>query len=533
MLRPLQTRSLNMKGSEFFLTNFSASGVCPRILLVRHHSPVNGLGNQFGGMLNPISMRISRKISLSAAFAAVLLVTVVFKEIAVINATTVGFAYLITVLLIAASWGTAESVLASIIATICFNYFFLPPVGTWRISDPENWVALLAFLISSLIASDLSNRAKRRAAEASTQRSEIERLYALSRSIMLMNGNQPIGGQIASELVRICEIPAVAIYDRRDDIVHYRGLDNISAAESRLKETALNSKQSKDEGTGALFAPITLGGQSMGSVAIQGGGLSNTALQALLNLIAIALENARSREMATRAQAARQSQEFKSTLMDGLAHEFKTPLTSIRAATTALLGSHISDAEQQHDLITIVDQEAERLSRLVTEATYVARLEAGKIQINRHWHSVDTLIERVLAQMEPQRDGRRIGVSIVPALPRVFVDVDLVQFALRQLIDNALKYSPRESTIQISSRLAGNDFVISVRNQGEPLSESESVRIFDKFYRGQNVRHQVAGTGMGLPVARDILRAHSGNVYLRSSDERGTEFVMTIPASTT
>src|SRR5215471_2716136 len=111
---------------------------------------------------------------------------------AIFNATTVGFAYLIAILLIAASWGIAESVLASVAATICFNYFFLPPVGTWAISDPENWVALFAFLISSLIASDLSNRAKRRTAEASTRRMEMEKLYALSRSILLMNGDAPI-----------------------------------------------------------------------------------------------------------------------------------------------------------------------------------------------------------------------------------------------------------------------------------------------------------------------------------------------------
>src|SRR5205814_7240029 len=106
------------------------------------------------------------------------------------------------------------------------------------------------------------------------------------------------------------------------------------------------------------------------------------------NLMAITLENARSREVATRAQAARQSEEFKSTLLDGLAHEFKTPLTSIKAATTALLASSVSDAEQRHELLTIVDHETERLSRLVTEATRVARIEAGKIQVNREWNSI-------------------------------------------------------------------------------------------------------------------------------------------------
>src|SRR5438132_13550725 len=231
-----------------------------------------------------MAARISRKISLAAALGAVVFVTAVFKEIAVINATTVGFAYLITILLIAASWGIAESVLASIVATICLNYFFLPPLGTWRIADPEHWVALFAFLISSLIASDLSNRARRRTAEASTRRLEMERLYALSRSILLMNGDEPIGAEIARELARICEIPAVAIYDRPADIVHRGGLDTVPSLESRLKDTALTGVQSSENGT--LFAPISLGGQSTGSVAIQGGELWDTARHALLKLIA-------------------------------------------------------------------------------------------------------------------------------------------------------------------------------------------------------------------------------------------------------
>jgi two-component system sensor histidine kinase KdpD len=135
----------------------------------------------------------------------------------------------------------------------------------------------------------------------------------------------------------------------------------------------------------------------------------------------------------------------------------------------------------------------------------------------------------VLAQMETQCDGRRVNVSVEPDLPPVFVDADLIRLALRQLIDNALKDSPRRSEIQISSCKAGDDIVIAVRNQGEPLSKSERVRIFDKFYRGQNVRRQAAGTGMGLPVARNILLAHGGDVQLRESDERGTEFVMRIP----
>jgi two-component system sensor histidine kinase KdpD len=455
-------------------------------------------------------------------------VTVVLLAVSAVNATTVGFAYLITILLIAATWGIVESAVASILAALFFSYFFLPPVG-FAISAPEDWVALVTFLVSSLIAGELSDQARRRALEAKAGQVEMEKLYALSRSVMLMDGNEPIGAQLARGLASICEIPSVAIYDRAADAVYCSGEATIAGMESRLKEAAIGGSQFKDEQSGTLFAPITLGGQSSGSVAIRGGQLSKTALSALVNLLAITLEHARSREIAMRAQAARQSEQFKSTLLDGLAHEFKTPLTSIRAAATALLGENISDATQQMELLTIVDQEAERLSRLVTEATHVARIEAGKIDLNREWHLVDVLIDRVLEETELQRDGRRVSVSVEQGLPRVRIDSNLVQLALRQLVDNALKYSPRKSAIDVRAKLSGENLSISVHNEGEPLSEAEQARIFDKFYRGQNVRRQVAGTGMGLSVARDILLAHGGDVYLNKSNQRGTEFVLTIP----
>jgi two-component system sensor histidine kinase KdpD len=469
-----------------------------------------------------------RILSIFLALVAVFTVSVVLKTFAGVNSTTAGFAYLLTVLVIAASWGIAESVLASIFASLCYDYFFLPPIG-WGISEPENWVALGAFLVSSFLASNLSNRARRRAVEAKAGQVEMERLYALSRSIMMMNASKPIGTELASELARICEIPAVGIYDRAADACVTAGVVRLDSFEGRLKETALSGIQSRDEKTNALFAPIAVGGQIAGSVVIQGGELSTIAVQALLNLIAITFENARSREIATRAQAARQSEEFKSTLLDGLAHEFKTPLTSIRAATTALLGGSVSNTFQREELLTIVDQEAERLSRLVTEATHVARIEAGKIQLNRKLQRVDAIIENVLAETELQRDGRRLNVAIADGLPRAWVDLDLIKLALRQLVDNALKYSPRKSAIDVSANLTDGDFKITVHNEGEPLSEAEKSRIFDKFYRGQNVRHQVAGTGMGLSVAREILWAHGGDVYLNQSNQRGTEFVVKIP----
>jgi two-component system sensor histidine kinase KdpD len=458
---------------------------------------------------------------------AVLAITAALAVTLGVNATTAGFAYLILVFLIAASWGLTESIVASIAATACFTYFFLPPIHTWRIAESENWIALGAFLISSLIASQLSDRTKKRTTEAMNRQAEMEQLYELSRSIMLMDSSQPPGGRLAAEVARTCKASCVAIYDRAADAVYTGGPELIEGAATRLKQIA--AQTAGGETDNQVWAPLRLGEHSIGSIVIQGGTLSRTAVQALTNLVAISIESARSREIAARAEAARHSEEFKSTLLDGLAHDFKTPLTSIKAAATALLASNVSDATDRNELLTIVDQEAGRLSRLVTETTHLARVEAGKVHLSKRRSPVEVMIRKALDDMEAARDGRNFEVSIEANLPEAAMDADLMALALRQLLDNAIKYSLRRSPIRVSASANGHKVDVRVHNWGEPLPEAEQDRIFDKFYRGPNVRHQVVGTGMGLAIAREILIAHGGMIRVESTKESGTEFLMEFP----
>lgn len=468
-------------------------------------------------------------LRLVAANLIIVAVTFKFRAILPVNTTTAGFAYLIAILLIATLWGLFESVAASFVATLCLNFFFVPPVGTFTIADPQNWVAIFAFLLTSLVASQLSDRAKRRALEATNRQIEMERLYALSRAIMLMDLKQPIAAQIAKGVAQIYEFPAVAIYDRTRDEVHSAGPADIPEAESKLKESALSGWPYRDAQNEILIATVALGGQSVGSLGIQGGPLSDTALHALINLIAVAFENAGSREIANRAEAARHSEEFKSTLLDGLAHEFKTPLTSIKAATSSLLTAGVPRPDQQQELLAIIDQEADRLSGLVTEAIHLARIEAGKIHLNRQPQSVSQLVETTVKQMDLMCNGRPVKLTIAENLPEVLMDSELMQLAIRQLLDNAIKYSPPRSPIRITAKISGEGLSIGVHNWGQGLSEDEQLKIFDKFYRGKGAQDRVAGTGMGLSIAREILLAHGGNIHVDHSPEHGIEFLMVLP----
>lgn len=215
----------------------------------------------------------------------------------------------------------------------------------------------------------------------------------------------------------------------------------------------------------------------------------------------------RAERAARRAEAATQSEQFKSTLLDAVAHEFKTPLTSIKAATSEMLSSHLMPPQGQREMLKIIDQEATRLSNLVTEAIHVARIEAGELRLDRRPRSVGRLLQRVLNQMETSLDGRAVELVVGEDLPLVFADAELVQLAIRQVVDNAVKYSPPGSPIWVGARRTGEAVVIRVRNRGQGVSEVEKAKIFEKFYRGAESRQRVPDMG-GLEACQ-LIRASS------------------------
>ena len=481
------------------------------------------LPRRFLGVTVPVFSRVAIALALIAA------TTFVCSRLIPVNATTAGFGYLVDILVIATAWGLLEAIIASVVAVLCFNYFFFPPVGTFTIADPQNWVALFAFLVTSLIAGQLSARAKRRTREAVDRQREMERLYALSRAILLTDAAQPVAKQIARQIAHTFEFPAVALYDRSSGEIHRAGPEDLPDVDDKLREAAVEGTLFQNEARQLIVTAIRLGGEPIGSLAVRGALLSDTALQSLSNLVAVGLERVRGQEAANRAEAARQSEELKSTLLDAIAHEFKTPLTSIKAAATALLSDYATEPPGQRELVTIVDEEADRLARLVTEAIQMARIEGGKLQVNRGLHSASSLIGTTLQQMKSLAESREVRVVVAEGLPLVFVDAELIRLALRQLIDNALKYSPPSTPLVIAARGGENSVVLSVADSGPGIPEAERSRIFDKFYRSARNRHQITGAGMGLTIAREILRAHGGDVWVKSGPGQGSEFCLSLP----
>jgi two-component system sensor histidine kinase KdpD len=455
-------------------------------------------------------------------------ITFLYFRVVSVNSVTVALTFLLAVLAVATRWGLVEALAASIAGMICFNYFFLPPIGTLTIADPQNWVALIAFVVTALIASQLSASAKTQALESTRRQREMERLYTLSRNLLLLDTRGPLAQQITNQVAQVFELPAVAFFDRTSDRIHRAGPHDVPVEDSRLRDAALQGTVFHDATAHIAVMPISLGGQPIGSLGLQGTGVSETALHAIANLTAITLERAHAQDVATRAEAARQSGELKSTMLDALAHEFKTPLTPIKAAVTSMLSDGCSSPAHQ-ELLRIVDEETDRLNTMVTETIQMSRIEASQLQLHRSLQVVRELVRTQLEKLAESLEGRKVDVEVPENLPRVSVDSELIGTVIWQLLNNALKYTPPDSPLTIRARAEEGVVVISLEDCGLGIPEQEQRQVFERFYRGREHRQRIPGTGMGLSIAQEIVRAHQGRIWVESQPGKGARFSFSVP----
>jgi two-component system sensor histidine kinase KdpD len=460
----------------------------------------------------------------AVSLLAVAGVTITYAALVHVNPTTIALSYVVVILLIATAWGIAESTIASVAAMLCFNFFFLPPVGTLTIADPQNWVALVAFLLTAIVASQVSGRARIRNIEALARQSELERLYTLSRALLLSESGSSVAGVIARHIADAFSLRAVGIYDQLRDVVAWAGPSEVGSSDDALREAARRGVMVREPG-GLIVLAIQLGGQSIGSVAILDSNLSDTVLHSIANLAAIGLERVRSEEAFARAEAARHSSELRATILDALAHEFKTPLTSMKAASSDLLTSE-TVGPRDRELAAILDEDVDRFQSLVTDAIQMLRIDAGDFVVHSDRHNLSSIVDATLRRFERRLDGHQF-LRRVPTDATVDADRGLLALALRQLLDNALKYSAPSSTIEIQAESNGS-VEITVRNSGSTIPESERLRVIERFYRGTRSRN-IPGTGLGLAIVQQIAQAHGGTLSLSSAPDTGTAFTLSLP----
>lgn len=458
--------------------------------------------------------------------AGVAVVTGMFSRVLTVNASTAGFFFLMVVLGVATTSGFRVSALVSVVSMACFNFFFLPPVGRFTIAEPENWVALFTFLLTALVASHLSDRAQQQAIEARRRQQETEQLYALSRAILLTDSSRPIGVQVAQCIAQIFSSPAVMMLDAKSGQCFRGGAEEVPGWEPLLEEVVRVGNHQRHDADDLDIWPISLGGSPAGALAAVGITVSDGAVQSMLNLVAIAFERVRTEEAANRAEAARQSEELKSTLLDAIAHEFKTPLTSIKAAATGLRTLKATCTQDQHELVSVIDEETDRLSQLVTEAVKMAEIDAGKVRVQLEAVSSTALLEGARRTFDG-RGAERIRINDGTGAI-LQVDRDLMTLAIRQVLDNALKYSAPDSAVCCQVEVAA-EFELRIEDRGPGIPERDRQHIFEKFYRRANTRDLVPGTGLGLHIAREITRMHAGDLWVEPASPTGAAFCFRLP----
>jgi two-component system, OmpR family, sensor histidine kinase KdpD len=469
-----------------------------------------------------------RVLRLSLSIAGVALVTFVGYVLFPVNATTVGFAYLLLVLVLASIWGFFEAALASVAATLTFNFFFFPPVGRFTIADPQNWAALFSFLITSLIASRLSAEAKRRALDAVARQADIERLYAFSRAILLIADTEPFPKQLVRKVAEIFQLQSAILYERSADKFYHAGPGDFEGLEDQLRDAALEGTSFADAGHSRIITAVRLGSEPIAGLALQGRPIPDSVLQGIANLVAIGLERARTQDLAAQVEAAKQSEKLRTTLLDAMAHEFKTPLTSVMAATTSLRSDPDQPGETRAELVRIADEEAKHLKELIDDAVEMGRLDNTNIELQAEPSNVAEIVREVVATMRPEIDGRPVKIVCDDSLSVIAIDRRLVRLAIKQLLDNALKYSPLDQPIQIHVHNSSGALIVAVTDHGKGIPIREQPRIFDRLYRSPSVQNRVPGSGLGLSIAQNIARAHRGDLTV-SSRPGETTFELTLP----
>jgi len=473
--------------------------------------------------------RPTRFLRFVLAVGTVLGITFVCFRVLHVNATTVALAYLLAILAVSTVWGLAVAVVMSVAAVLAFNYYFLPPIGTFTIADPQNWIALGAFLTVSVIASHLSSRARQRAEDASARRREIERLYRFSQQLLETGNVIELLNRIPMQIVEVFEMGAAALFLANKQKVYRSGLEIPRLEVERLKAVVAREEPEIDAPSSLCLVPVRLGVRAIGSLGISGAVLSRQTLEALGTLVAIAIERARAIEQLGQTEAAREGERLRTALLDSVTHDLRTPLTSIKASVTSLLSNPALSAAQRQELLTIINEESDRLNRLVGEAAEMSRLDAGEVVLKLEPHSIEDVIRSALEKCKSALGARTVRVEVHSGLPSVRVDLERAKEVLVHLLENANHYSPQEQPITVTAELSGETIVTSVADRGSGIDDPEQSLIFEKFYRGKDQRYRVQGTGMGLPIAKAIVEGHGGSISVTSQLGHGSVFSFTLP----
>lgn len=420
--------------------------------------------------------------------------------------STAAMLLLLEVLGIATLGDPILALISSAIASFTLSRYLSEPIGSLHLTTARDGVSFAAMALTALIVSQLSIRTQRRMREAIDRREEMERLHQF--------GSVLIAANTMAEAAENAVSKAVELFGLKGAALHIEGI-------------ARPFQWGTMTGDRVATVPLDAGSRA-GVLELCGARLSDEVASALASMICLVLERARSAEERAELEATRRGEELRSTVLNALAHDFRTPLTSIKAAASTLRASGEPRLTGERELIAVIDEEADRLNQLIRESLELAKLEGSRINPRNEDCEISRVVDRVVARIERFLGSRELILEVPNDLPPIAGDSFLLEQMLLQVVDNAWKYSRPGTPIRISAALAGPNLVLTVRSEGGEIPESERERIFEKFYRGSRDRFAVEGTGLGLVIAKTIAESHGGRIWL-DNEPQGPAFCFAFP----
>jgi two-component system, OmpR family, sensor histidine kinase KdpD len=447
-----------------------------------------------------------------------------------LSLTVTGFLFLIVVVLQSLLGDFVASALVSIVADLSLNYFFVPPVFSFRVSDSSDIWALIAFLVTGLVITRLVTQVRQEAETSERQRHDMKLLYELTQHLIALVPDDQLLTKAVGLFRAVFRLQAVCLYDGANTELHSDGESRTGLAERT--RAAYIAREDADDNVSCVFIRcLSTAGQTVGAVGFEGLRDGELTAGPLTALAAAMLERVRVFSEASQAAAAAQAEVFRGAILDALAHEFKTPLATIMTAAGCLRETGGLGPEQL-ELAETAELEAARLGRLSSRLLRIARLDREEVKPQFEVTDIVELVTHLADEYTERWTDRKLSLTTGVNSAEILADAELLRLAVIQLLDNACKYSHSGSTIKIGIELQHESVAVRVWNSGSPIAPNERARIFERFYRGTEARQVVPGSGLGLYVARKIVQAHAGNLDLEAGDalvREGTAFRITIP----
>ncbi|WP_298378998.1 sensor histidine kinase KdpD [Azospirillum sp.] len=462
--------------------------------------------------------------------------------------------FLTAVLASAVTGGLAPSLYASVVSVLAFNYFFLPPLYTFTISDPENIVALFVFAVVAVIASNLTARVRAQAVTARARAKTTEDLYLFSRKLAGVVTMDDLLWATAYQIAAMLKVHVVLLLPEGESVAVRAGYPPEDVIEDADLAAAIWAwENNRPTGRGAdtlpgakwLFLPMRTGRGLVGVVGIDTGGAGartgsfltpdqRRLLDALIDQAALAIERVTLAEDVDRAKLAAETERLRSALLTSISHDLRTPLASILGSATSLksYGPMLDDAARL-ELTSTIQEEAERLNRFIANLLDMTRLESGAIRPRADAVDLSEVVGSALERVGRILAGHRVTMDLAADLPMVEIDAVLFEQALFNLLDNAGKYAPAGSLITVRARAEPGRVRVEVLDEGDGIPPEDVERIFDKFYRVHAQDRQRAGTGLGLAICRGFVEAMGGTITAANRRDRsGAVFTLTLPEAT-